>query len=1091
MRKLIAIFLLLLGVTFASAQAPDFKYFKDLEWRNIGPAGMSGRITAIDVNLQDKDHIIIGSASGGVWESKNGGISWKPLFDDQPTLSIGAVKFNQNNPAEIWVGTGEGNPRNSHNSGAGVFKSIDGGKTWTYMGLKETKLIHRIIIHDDDPKTVFIGALGSAWGSSQHRGVYKTNDGGKTWKKVLYTSDQAGVADMVVDPSNPNKLIAAMWEFGRTPWNFNSGGKSSGLYLSYDAGESWKRLTNEEGLPKGDLGRIGIAFAPSKPNIVYALVEAKNNGLYKSTDGGEKWSLVSSKNIGNRPFYYAEIYVDPKNENRIYNLWSYVSRSEDGGKSFTTIMDYGNAVHPDHHALWIDPDDSNYLINGNDGGLNISRDGAASWQFVGNLPVGQFYHVSVDNDFPYNVYGGMQDNGSWVGPGFVLKSGGIRNYDWQELYFGDGFDVAARKDNSRYGYAMSQEGNLASYDRVTGRTEFIQPQHPDGEKLRYNWNAALALDPFNDCGLYYGSQYVHYSDDCGKSWSIISPDLTSNDSLKQDQSRSGGLTLDITGAENHTTILCIEPSNSDANVLYASTDDGRLHRTVNGGMSWTDLSDRLPDLPADCWIPQVQISSTNENEIFVVVNNYRLNDWSAYLYHSMDNGSTWNRIVDDSDVDGFVCSVLQDPEEPNLVFLGTDVGLYFSIDHGGSWQKWEKGLPNVQIRDMKIQTEHDDLVLGTFGRSFWILDNVKVLRKLAREGYRILEKELIAFENPTVYLTSSRSYDGVRFGAQGEYIGDNKYTGAQFTIWKRPESMAADSTTISEDETGMGEEQMSEETESETGDDQGEGDEESSEQKDSDKKPAKKKKDDKLKIKVVNARGDTIRSFERKIKDGFNRISWRPDQKGVRYPSKSEPREDYEPGGMPIIPGNYTVIFELNENREAALLRIVTDPRVEAGLFDAEDKYNAMDEFNKSINAARDAFDNLKKAKKTLDLHKNMIEIEVDSLKEEFAKNQKHIKSQLDSLMNLYMLPDSRKTEYRDNSETLNSKLYKANNFLRASTGAPTANGQIAVDQAEEAVEEAVNSINSFFESDWNDYIEYVKNLPLSVYETFKPVKIE
>ncbi|NNK90400.1 MAG: hypothetical protein HKO89_07305, partial [Saprospiraceae bacterium] len=416
MKSFFSFFLIFFSFSFLAGQDIDLEHFKALKFRNIGPAGMSGRITSIDVNLRDKDHIIIGAASGGVWESRNGGISWKPIFDDQPTQSIGVVKFNQNNPDEIWVGTGEGNPRNSHNSGAGIFKSIDGGKSWKFMGLKETKLIHRIIINELNPNQVLVGAMGSAWGDSEHRGVYRTNNGGKDWDKMLYIDQNTGVADMVADPSNPNKILAAMWEFHRTPWGFNSGGNNSGLYLSYDGGENWKEITKKEGLPEGDKGRIGLAFAPSKSNIVYALIEADKNGLYKSIDGGEKWSMVSSKNIGNRPFYYSELYVDPNNENRIYNLWSYVSKSEDGGRTFRTIMDYGNNVHPDHHAFWIDPDDSNYLINGNDGGLNISRDGAKTWQFVLNLPVGQFYHVDVDNDFPYNVYGGMQDNGSWVGP---------------------------------------------------------------------------------------------------------------------------------------------------------------------------------------------------------------------------------------------------------------------------------------------------------------------------------------------------------------------------------------------------------------------------------------------------------------------------------------------------------------------------------------------------------------------------------------------------------------------------------------------------------------------------------------------------
>lgn len=1063
MKRLLLLCGLIMGFISLSGQDLDIKKFENIKWRNIGPAGMSGRVTAIDVNLNNKDHIIIGTASGGVWESKNGGISWKSIFDDQPCLSVGSVKFNQKNPDEIWVGTGEGNPRNSHNSGAGVYKSIDGGLSWNCMGLVETKLIHRIIIHPEDSKTVFIGALGSAWGASEDRGLYKTTDAGKTWDKILYTSDRAGVADMVVDPENPNKLLVAMWEFGRTPWSFSSGGQSSGLYLSYDGGENWKKLTNEEGMPKGDIGRIGMAYAPSKPNVVYALIEADKNGLYKSTDGGEKWSLVSTENIGNRPFYYSEIYVDPKNENRIYNLWSYVSKSEDGGKTFKTIMDYGNNVHPDHHAFWIDPDNPDYLIDGNDGGLNISRDGAESWQFVQNLPVGQFYHVDVDDDFPYNVYGGMQDNGSWVGPGFVLKRGGIRNYDWQELYFGDGFDVAPRQDNNRYGYVMSQEGNLAHYDKLTGRTSFIQPQHPDGKKLRYNWNAALAIDPFNDCGVYYGSQYVHKSVDCGQSWTIISPDLTSNDTIKQNQSKSGGLTLDITGAENHTTILCISPSKSDANLIYASTDDGHLQLTRDGGQNWEDISNRLPGLPSDCWVPQVVISDINPEEVFVVVNNYRMNDWSAYLYHSKDGGKTWKRIINDNDVDGFVCSVIQDYKNENLIFAGTDVGLYVSLNHGNSWFKWSEGLPSVQIRDMKIQKQFDDLVLGTFGRSFWILDDIKFLRKLADEGIEILDRPFYAVETSPVYLTSNRSYDGIRFIAQGEFVGDNKSTRAVFTVWNGDENDK---------------------------DDNKKEDEKDGEDGETSSKEAKGKKDE-LKCYVINSEGDTIRTFKRKLKSGFNRISWRPDQKGVHFPSKSERKEDDEPGGVSIVPGDYRVIMSYNGEKDSTTLSILADPRETEIEFDPGLKVKAKKDFNEIIESATKAFDQLKTAQKSQNLYAKIIEVQEDSLKKEMKTLSGKINNQIDSLMNLYMLPKARKTEYRDDSHTLNAKLGLANRFINTATGAPSPNGQNVIETARKATAKVVEAVNLFFQNEWKEYLEKVKSLPLDIYEEFEPIEIK
>ncbi|MFN7119599.1 MAG: VPS10 domain-containing protein, partial [Saprospiraceae bacterium] len=491
------------------AQKIDLDKLKGIKARSIGPAGMSGRITAITADPSNTNIVYAGAASGGVWKSWNGGISWEPIFDKQPTQSIGAIAVSEANPQEVWVGTGEGNPRNSQNTGLGIFKSLDGGKTWQHMGLKETKTIHRVIIHRDNPNVIIAGAQGSPFGPNEERGVYKTTDGGKTWKKILYVNNQTGCADLIVDPTNPNKLIAAMWEYGRKPWTFKSGGPGSGLYVSYDGGETWAKRTSADGLPEGELGRIGLAIAPSKPNIVYALVEAKDNNLYKSTDGGEKWTKVNTndRNVSNRPFYYHEIYVDPQNENRIFNLYSEVSISQDGGKTFDI---FERVTHSDHHAFWIDPKDPNYMMLGSDGGLYISRDGGAKWMFAENIPVGQFYHVNYDMEYPYNIGGGMQDNGSWVGPHTAWKQGGILNYDWQEVYFGDGFDLGFRPDDSRYVYAMSQGGRVGYVDTKTGKTQLIMPVHPDPSvELRFNWNAAFAQNPFHPNGIYYGSQFVH------------------------------------------------------------------------------------------------------------------------------------------------------------------------------------------------------------------------------------------------------------------------------------------------------------------------------------------------------------------------------------------------------------------------------------------------------------------------------------------------------------------------------------------------------------------------------------------------------
>lgn len=1008
--------------------------------RSIGPAGMSGRITAIDVNLSDKDHILAGAASGGVWESKNGGISWNPIFDNEATLSIGSIAINQNNPAEIWVGTGEGNPRNSVNTGKGIYKSIDGGKTWKLMGLEKTKAIHRVIINKENPNIVFAAAIGSPWGEHPERGVYRTNDGGKTWTHILKINSLTGAGDLVVDPSNPNKLIAAMWEHKRTPWDFVSGGKGSGLYLTYDGGDNWKQITKKEGLPKGDLGRIGLAFAPSKPNIVYALVEAKENGLYKSTDGGENWKLVAKKNIGNRPFYYADIFVDALNENRIYNLWSYVSRSEDGGKTFETIMDYGNNVHPDHHAFWIDPTDSNYFIDGNDGGLVISRDGGDTYQFAGNIPVGQFYHINIDNDFPYHIYGGMQDNGSWIGPSSVLKRGGIRNYDWQELYFGDGFDVMPYRADSRYGYAMSQGGNVGYYDRETGAVQFVKPVSPDSTKLRYNWNAPIAQDPNNDCGLYFGSQFVHYSDDCGMSWKIISPDLTTNDTSKQYQDVSGGLTIDATNAENHTTLLTIAPSTLDTKVIWAGSDDGRVHITKDGGENWIDISRNFNGPRTGSWVPQIHVSTYNPGEAFVVVNDYRRNDYKPYLFHVTDYGSRVKRIIDQTDVPSFVLSVVQDPVQENLLFAGTDHGLYISIDNGNTWTHWDEDFPNVQVIDMKIHPRDGDLLIGTFGRAIWVMDDITPLRALAKDK-AMTTKEFTCLPIPKAYDLNFRSYDGVRFIAQGEFVGDNRTkNGANISLWVKPDD------------------------------------------KTDDKEEDKKKK---VFVKVVNSEGDTIRSFSRKIGKGLSRIGWGLRQDGIEYPSRRDREKDADPpSGSDVLPGTYTLHFEYDSLFCSQEVEVEMDPRIQNAKAGRLAQQNAFDQLEPIIVKAKADFDRIKEAKQSIDRVKALLKVLPDSTAKTYTKLTDSISTELSDLEHMYFDKENLKGIQR-NPDILQGKIWNARGYIGRGWKAPSGNAENAKRLLKTSAGKVAEAVDSFFEGTWKDFQGKIEALKLS------PFKIE
>ncbi|MEL7247333.1 MAG: hypothetical protein AAFO03_02905 [Bacteroidota bacterium] len=1060
------IILPLMALSLNAQDLPEHKYFEALAPRNIGPAGMSGRVTAIDVDLSDPDIIYVGNASGGVWKSTDGGIDWKPIFDDQPLQAIGAIKVNQRNPDEIWVGTGEGNPRNSHNSGQGLYRSRDGGDTWELVGLEATRNIHRIIIHRDNPDVVYVGAMGSIWGPNEERGVFRTTDGGATWEHILSVGDGVGIGDLVVDPTNPDKLLAAMWEFDRDPWYFNSGGSGSGLYVTYDGGDNWTERTAEDGLPKGDLGRIGLAIAPSDPSIVYALVEAKVNGLYKSTDGGKKWKLVSEKNIGNRPFYYAELYVDPINENRIYNLYTYVSLSEDGGKSFRVIMDYGTNVHPDHHAFWIHPEDPNYLINGNDGGLNISRDRGKTWRFVTNIPAAQFYHINHDMDIPYNVGGGMQDNGSWVGPSQAWKSGGITNHDWQEIFFGDGFDVHFKPDDNRYAYAMSQGGNVGMVDQETGQITFIKPVHPEGERLRFNWNAAMAQDPREACTIYFGSQYVHKSVDCGQNWTIISPDLTTNDSTKQKADISGGLTYDATQAENYTTILAIAPDYFSANTIWASTDDGNLQLTRDGGDTWTNLADRLPGMPAGSWIPYIELSQVNRGEAFVIVNDYRRNNFEPMAYHTKDYGQSWARIVDADDASSFTLSIVQDPKAPAHLWLGTDHGLYFSVDYGANWTKWTEGFPGVPVADLKIHPRENDLIIGTFGRAAWILDDLRPMREIAKTEGAVLDEKFAAFPSPDAYLAARRSYQGVRFYADAEFVGEDRPRGALLSVWVKPKDKEEE--TEEPKKKPAAEEDASEEP-----------------------KRKKRRGGDKVKIQVVNSDGDTIRTYSRKVEPGFNRFTWNLREDGIRFPSRREVKPDADaPSGASVQPGTYQILMTYGEETAETSVKVHADPRIRYLNGTWENRAAARAELDKIIEAATEGFNRLQEMRKDIKLVQQALVHAPDSVQAEVKKWGKALKDSIATVELLYMEPADVKGIKR-NPTNLRSSLGAVGRYINGINGAPSQMVGFTMDKAKRHTAEVLEEVNRLVTEDFPEYREKVEAITVNLFREMEPVRME
>ncbi|MEM6803807.1 MAG: hypothetical protein AAF696_20545, partial [Bacteroidota bacterium] len=782
----------------------------------------------------------------------------------------------------------------------------------------------------------------------------------------------------------------------------------------------------------------------------------KKNAFYRSDDGGFKWKMMSDKDeIGNRPFYYYDIYVDPENENRIYSIHSRVTRSEDGGKSFSYLFPY-SAVHPDFHAFWTHPENGNLLMLGNDGGMVISRDRGKNWRFIENLPLAQYYHINIDNEYPYNVYGGMQDNGSWRGPAYTWRSGGIRNAYFEEVFFGDGFDVLPDPEHEdRYGYAMSQGGNVGYYDLKTGNTRFIKPIHPEGVKLRFNWNAAIAQDPFDPATIYYGSQFVHKSTDRGESWETISYDLTTNDPEKQKQLESGGLTYDVTQAENHTSIISIAPSPLKEGVIWVGTDDGNLQLTQDGGKSWVNLIKRLEGVPEGSWIPQIHPSTYAAGEAFVVVNNYRRNDWTPFLYKITEYGAQVERIVNTNDVWGYCLSFVQDPIEPNLMFLGTEFGLYVSVNAGQTWNKWTHGYPTASTMDMKIHPREHDLVIGTFGRSAFVLDDIRPLREIATEGKDLLEKELHAFSPPTAVMANYRQATGTRFAADAIYSGQNRRRGAMLSFYLNPQEVKKPK--------------------------------EEGERMD---KPKGKKGmgKDSVKIHIYDAAGSLVNTLRALPDTGVNRVYWGMDKKGPKFPSRRPARPggfSFNRGGGPVMPGTYKVVMSFRESIDSTEVELIMDPRSSASEKENLKSLIALQEegasyiksLNTSVEGLKDAKASLKQIKALMPKKDHL----TDAHKAVNTK-AKEISKEIDKLLDEVFGPEGKQGIYRDPNTVL-STASTPGRYLRSTHSAGGGNAKIALAQAKSAVAAFKEKANTFMEESWKPFKEEVKALQLSPFK--------
>ncbi len=928
---------------FACAALPvlggiDARLLAGLEARSIGPAGMSGRVAAIDAVESDPDVVYVGAATGGVWKSINGGLTWEAVFDDQSVASVGAVAIFQPSPDIVWVGTGEGNPRNSASVGDGIYRSLDAGRTWVRVGLEETERIHRIVLHPTDPDVAWVAALGRAWGENEQRGVFKTTDGGKSWRRVLYVDPRTGAADLVADPTNPQKLFAAMWDFRRWPWFFRSGGPGSGLHVTHDGGESWSKLTPEDGLPEADLGRIGVAISRSDPKTVYALIEAEKNRLYVSHDGGKSWSVAGeSRFAGNRPFYFGDIRVDPEFPATVYSLWSMISVSRDGGKNFEILVPF-RRVHPDHHALWINPRDGRQIIAGNDGGVAISRDRGETWSFVTNLPLAQYYHVAVDMDTPYNVYGGMQDNGSWRGPSSVWENGGIRNHHWEEVGFGDGFDTLPDPRDSLSGYAMSQEGYLVRWNLRTGERKDVRPPAPDGTRLRFNWNAGIALDPFDPDVVYYGSQFVHRSTDRGESWETISDDLTTNDPDRQKQRESGGLTPDVTGAENYTTIVAIAPSPVERGVIWVGTDDGRIQLTRDGGRSWTSVEAGLKGVPAGSWIPHVEPSKFRAETAFVVLDDHRRSNWKPYVYRTDDFGRSWRSLVG-AGIEGYCLVVEQDPVDENLLFLGTEFGLHVSTDGGRTWFEFDHGLPTASVMDLVVHPREHDLVIATHGRAAYVIDDIRPLRGLSED---LLDRPLHLFAIPDAQQYRVKQTGASRFPGQGEFRGTNRPYGALLSYsldiegLPHPDRKAERERKAASRRDGPGPAASGGKGPAAAG---GAGPSAGGGKDGGD--AAKDGKDEpEVAIEISTPDGDVLRHLAVPAKLGVNRVAWDLRRDAFEEPPREGPRWS-EPEGPQVAPGEYRVNVTYGEHSATGTVRVLADPRLPIRPEDRRAKWEA------------------------------------------------------------------------------------------------------------------------------------------------------
>jgi photosystem II stability/assembly factor-like uncharacterized protein len=710
----------------ASATAPD--PFAGLQFRNIGPASMGGRVDDLAVLESNPAIFYVGTASGGLWKTLNNGTTWEVLFDDlDDAVSIGDIAIAPDDANTVWVGTGENNNRQSGSWGNGIYKSIDGGQTFKHMGLRDSKHIARILVDPVDHDIIYVAALGSLWGPGKERGVFKSTDGGLTWNNVLFVDQDTGATELVQDPSNNKVLYAATYQRRRATWGFNGGGPGSAIWKSSDAGRTWAKLTN--GIPSGPLGRIGLDVYRANPNILYARIQHRSDsGTYRSDDAGLTWRKMSDVNP--RPMYFSQVRVDPTNDLRVYVLGVQIHISDDGGKTFIE----NGTLHSDHHAMWINPRNPNHIIDGNDGGVGISWDKGRTWEGIYNLDLGQYYHVGFDMETPYNLCGGLQDNYTWCGPSAVRSRNGIVNDDWYQIQGGDGFEAVIDPNDPDTIYAESQDGNVVRVNRRTNERKTIRPLPNRGESgYRWNWNTPIHISPHSSSTIYVGGNRVFKSTDRGQTWVPISPDLTQNTD-RETLALMGVTAKDFTiakhdGVQSYGNLVQLAESPKQANVLYAGADDGSVNMTKDGGKTWTNISARFPNMPKNAYVSGLIASAHDANTVYVSFDNHMNDDYNNYVYTSVDGGTNFRYIAESLPKGQVVMTIAEDPKNPAVLYAGTEFGLFVSTDRGGSWQRVRSGLPTVPIHEIVFHPRENDMIVATHGRSIWILDDATPIQQ--------------------------------------------------------------------------------------------------------------------------------------------------------------------------------------------------------------------------------------------------------------------------------------------------------------------------------------------------------------------------